>query len=77
VDGNLIDAVDDFIRQHPEADRDMVIDQALRLWYAREQSRAMEVQFADASDVDLQEWQAWRTIRRAAAAQRLDRRAED
>ena len=76
LDKDLIDAVDDFVREHPETNRDAVIDQALQLWYAREQATATRAQFADDADVDPEEWRTWRAIRRAAAAKRLTRRGK-
>ena len=71
VDPRLLEAVDAWVKQHPETDRSKVIDEALRLWFAHEQRRAMEEQFASPSEVDGEEWEAWRSIRRAAAARRI------
>jgi hypothetical protein len=68
VDAQLIKAVDAFVAAHPGFDRSKVIDEALWLWYAREQDRAMEEQFAPPqSGTEQQERAAWRRIRRAAA----------
>ncbi len=73
VDPWLIEAVDAFVREHPDFDRSKVIDEALRLWYAREKDRAMEAQFAEPdSPEEDEERAAWRQIQ-AAAAERLFR----
>jgi hypothetical protein len=71
VDPHLLRAVDAWLSNHPELDRSKVIDEALHLWYARVQERAMEEQFASPSETDADEWEAWRAIRDAAAARRL------
>ena len=41
--------MDAYVRDHPDRDRDTVIDEALRIWLdlAREQDQAMEEQFAN------------------------------
>jgi hypothetical protein len=74
VDPHLLGAVDAWLRDHPDYDRSRVIDEALHLWYARQQERAMEEQYRGDADVDPEEWEAWRSIRRAAA-ERLVRHA--
>lgn len=74
VDPHLLRAVDAWLRDHPGLDRSKVIDEALHLWYARVQERAMEEQFAPPSEIDAGEWEAWRAIRDAAAARRLEAR---
>jgi hypothetical protein len=71
VDPDLLRAVDAWLSEHPELDRSKVIDEALHLWYARVQERAMEEQFAEPSEVDPDEWATWRAIRDAAAVRRL------
>ncbi len=71
VDPLLLKVVDAWLRKHPAFDRSKVIDEALRLWYARLQQKAMEEQFTSPSGVDAGEWEAWRKIRDAAASQRL------
>lgn len=74
VDARLLAAVDAFVAEHPGADRSKVIDEALRLWYAREQERAMEAQFATSeSPSDDDERAMWRATRRAAAERRFSR----
>lgn len=71
VDPLLLKAVDAWLIRHPGFDRSKVIDEALRLWYARVQERAMEEQFTSPDEVDPEEWAAWRTVRDAAAARRF------
>lgn len=71
IDPGLLDAVDAFVAQNPGADRSKVIDEALLLWYAGQQQKAMIEQFSEGSDVDSDEWAAWQSLRRAAAARRL------
>lgn len=71
VDPHLLKAVDDFVAAHDEFDRSKVLDEALRLWYAREQERAMEEQFAGPMSPEEQEERAaWRQIQ-AAATERI------
>jgi hypothetical protein len=71
VDRDLLHSVDAYIEQHSQADRSKIIDEALWLWYAREQTRAMEEQFkAEPSQEELEEREAWRRIQ-AAAAERI------
>ena len=68
----LLRAVDTFVAEHPEWDRSKVVDEALARWYAAQQERAMEEQFAaPASAVEPEERAAWKRIQRAAAAPRL------
>jgi hypothetical protein len=71
VDPLLLQAVDEYVRAHPGLDRSTIIDEALALWYAREQEHAMAAQFAAESEVDQDEWGSWRAIRRAAATRRI------
>ena len=76
VDAGLLEQVDRYVAARPGASRSAVIDDALRLWTARERERAMEEQYADTSplsDEDAAEHEAWRRIREAAAADRLFR----
>lgn len=72
IDPDLLHAVDTYVAGHPGSDRSKVIDEALRLWQVREQERAMTEQFNAPDDVDPQEWEAWKSLQRAAA-QRLFR----
>ena len=71
VDPLLLKAVDAWLVRHPGFDRSKVIDEALRLWYARVQEQAIEEQFTCPDEVDPEEWAAWRTVRDAAAARRF------
>jgi hypothetical protein len=73
VDPALLKAVDDYVAQHPEFDRSKVIDEALFLWYTREQERAMREQFEAPDDVVPEEQAAWRRVRRAAAERWIQR----
>ena len=49
------------------------MDEALALWLAGRQDAAMEEQFSGGDDVPPEEAGSWRSIRRAAAARRLQR----
>jgi hypothetical protein len=71
LDPDLLASVDAYVAAHPELDRSAVIDEALRLWRARELELAMEAQFAAPDGVDPTERQAWDQLRRAAAARQL------
>lgn len=72
LDPALVGAVDAYVGAHPGTDRSSVLDEALRLWYARQQDRAMEAQFTAPESARLRaERSAWRTIQRAAAARRF------
>ena len=71
VDPSLLQAVDAWLSRNPGSDRSKVIDEALRLWYARVQERAMEEQFASSPEVEPEEWEAWRAIRDTAAARQF------
>lgn len=67
VDPELLGAVDAFVAAHPGLDRSKVMDEALALWYAREQERAMEEQFGAPDVATRAEHEAWQRIQRAAA----------
>jgi len=71
LDPDLLAVVDAHVAAHPELDRSAVIDEALRLWRAREIERAMHAQFEAPDGVELAERQAWDAVRRAAAARQL------
>lgn len=74
VDPTLLKVVDAFVAQHEGWDRSKVIDEALYLWYAREQERAMEEQYAaPRSPEEQEERAAWREIQ-AMAAERIFQR---
>ncbi len=77
VDPQLLGAVDAWLRTHPDYDRSRVIDEALQLWHAREQHRAMEVQYAGDQGVDPDEWAAMKALQRAAAMRQFQRRGRD
>lgn len=71
LDPELLVSVDVYVAAHPDTDRSAVIDEALRLWLARELERAMEAQFAAPDGVDPAERQAWDQLRRAAVFRQL------
>ena len=73
VDPRLLRAVDEYVARHPGYDRSTVFDEALSLWHAREQERAMRAQFEASDDVPADEQQAWSGIRRATAERRFRR----
>jgi Arc/MetJ-type ribon-helix-helix transcriptional regulator len=74
LDPELVAAVDRYVDEHPGSDRSGVIDEALRLWYARRQDEAMERQFsAPRSRREIEEREAWKPIQ-AAAAERVFRK---
>lgn len=76
VDPRLLAAVDAFVATHSGFDRSKVLDEALLLWYARQQEQAMEAQYA-APDAGVAAEQAeWREIRQTAAARRFVRRRD-
>lgn len=75
VDPELLRTVDELVAAQPDLDRQMAVEEALRLWCDHE--LAMAEQFAPPSNpsegVDAGERAAWRAIQ-AAAAERLFRR---
>ncbi|CAA9273133.1 MAG: hypothetical protein AVDCRST_MAG77-3279 [uncultured Chloroflexi bacterium] len=73
VDPTLLRVVDDYVERHPGCDRSAIIDEALALWHAREQERAMRAQFEAPDDVPPEEQRTWRKVRRAAAERRFCR----
>jgi hypothetical protein len=74
LDPVIVAAVDAYLRDHPELDRSAIIDDALRLWWAREQEREMARQFEeDPSATEQEERAAWRRIRDAAAGRTFGR----
>ncbi len=73
LDPELVAAVDRYVEEHPGSDRSGVIDEALRLWYARRQDEAMERQFrAPRSRRETAERKGWKSVQ-AAAAERVFR----
>lgn len=74
VDAELLDVVDRFVAEHSATNRSMIIDEALRLWAARERERAMAAQYlGPQTEQESVERAAWREIRRSAAARQLFR----
>jgi len=71
LDPDLLASVDAYVAAHPDLDRSAVIDEALRLWRARELELAMEAQFAAPDGVDPIERQVWDQLRRAAVVRQL------
>ena len=72
VDPDVLQEVDSYVGEHQGLDRSKVMDEALALWLARRQDEAMEEQFSG-EGAPADEVEAWRSIRRAAAARRLQR----
>ncbi|MGH2352925.1 MAG: ribbon-helix-helix domain-containing protein [Chloroflexota bacterium] len=72
VDPDLLHEVDKYVQQHAGTDRSKVIDDALRLWYAKQQAAAMEAQYSSPDDVDPEEWAAWKAISRASTERLLE-----
>jgi metal-responsive CopG/Arc/MetJ family transcriptional regulator len=72
VDPEVLHEVDNYVGEHDGLDRSKVVDEALALWLARRQDAAMEEQFSGES-APPDEVEAWRSIRRSAAARRLQR----
>ena len=73
VDPELLGVVDAYVEANPGQDRSKVIDQALQSWLRQLQEMAMEAQFSSLP-ANAAERLAWRSVRRAAAARRLNRR---
>ncbi len=72
LDPDLVAAVDRYVGEHPDVDRSSVIDDALRLWYARQQEEALERQLsAPRSTREQVEGRQWTSIRRASASRRF------
>lgn len=69
VDPELLDGVDAYIHEHPDRDRDTVIDEALGIWLdlAKEQDRAMEEQYAAPDDIPEDELRQWNAVLKANA----------
>jgi hypothetical protein len=68
----VLHEVDNCVGEHEGLDRSKVVGEALALWLACRQDAAMEEQFSGES-APPDEVEAWRSIRRAAAARRLQR----
>jgi hypothetical protein len=67
LDPELAAGVDAYVRKHPESNRGKVIDEALWLWFAREQDRAMEEQYAAPDDIPEDELRQWNAVLKANA----------
>ena len=77
VDPDLLAAVDGYVASHPGVDRSGIIDDALRLWRAREIEQALEAQFAAPDGVGPGERAAWDAVRRTAATRQMSRPQTD
>lgn len=76
VDPRLAATVDAYVATHPGTDRSGVIDEALQLWYARQQAIAMAAQFSEPVPAAQEaERRAWKAVRVAAAKRRSARPA--
>jgi hypothetical protein len=74
VDSALLAEVDRFVAGHADANRGMVIDEALRLWTLRERERALKAQFdAPQPAAEREDHATWLRRRREAASTRLFR----
>ena len=74
IDRELAAALDAYLAAHPGFDRSDVIDDALRLWYARIQESEMEAQFSARPSVkERAERAAWRAVQ-TGSAKRIFRR---
>lgn len=72
----LVRAMDAFLGEHPESDRSKVVDEAITLWYVKQQEHAMEEELtAPRSPTELEEMAAWRQVQGAAARRMFGRRA--
>lgn len=73
VDSALLAAVAQYTKEYGAANRNIVIEEALHLWLAREHERAIEAQFpAPQSAEETAEIESWWAMRNTAA-QRLFR----
>jgi hypothetical protein len=71
LDPDLLAAVDAYLLRYPGLDRSAILDDALRLWRARELERAMEAQFTEPDGLPAEERQGWQTLRRDAVARHM------
>ena len=67
LDPELVAGVDAYVRKHPGTDRSQAIDEALWLWFAKEQDRAMEEQFNGRDDIPEDELRQWNAVLEANA----------
>ncbi len=77
VNPDLLGAVDRYVAEHPEVDRSKIIDEALWLWVAKQQERAMREQFEAPEEAPPEELEAWRRIREAAFEAQFQRWHEE
>jgi hypothetical protein len=75
VDPELLAGVDTYLKQRGDCDRSKMLDEALWLWLAQEQHRAMEAQYED-PDVPEEELRQWNAILDANARMMLRRDRE-
>ena len=74
IDPTLLQAVDEFVAEHPASNRSRVVEDALRLWQGRQLEQALEAQYAEPlTEEQERDMAAWRHIRRAATQQILTR----
>lgn len=73
LDPDVLQLVDQYVRDNDGLDRSKVLEEALGLWLAKRQARAMEAQYVGDDDVPEEELSSWRAIRREATAKRLAR----
>jgi metal-responsive CopG/Arc/MetJ family transcriptional regulator len=71
LDPDLLASVDAYVAAHPDLNRSAVIEEAIRLWCARELERAMEAQFATSDGVNPIERRSWDQLRRAAIVRKI------
>ena len=72
VDPELLAGVDTYLKQRGDGDRSKMLDEALWLWLAEQQQRAMIEQYAE-DDRPPEEVAAWNRIRDAAASRIFNR----
>jgi Arc/MetJ-type ribon-helix-helix transcriptional regulator len=66
VDPDMLEEVDTYVQEHEGVDRSQIVDEALRLWYAKALHEALIRQHATPrSPEELEERTAWKRIRTA------------
>lgn len=73
LDPELVAGLDTYLKDHPDTNRGKIIDEALWLWFAKEQDRAMAEQYAAPDDRPEDEVRQWNAIRDASARMMLNR----
>jgi hypothetical protein len=71
LDPDLLAAVDAYLVTYPGLDRSAILDDALRLWRARELERAITAQFSQSDGLPAEERQGWETLRRDAVVRHM------